>query len=249
MEFKNMFRGFIMIGLVAAIIVMAAIKPDYSFSIQPATNVLTVSGEGVVTVMPDKAELYINVFTEAVTAEEAKDLNAEITDEVYRALKGADVDKDDIETSSFNLYPKMKWIQDDEEYITVGYEVRHTIKVTTEEIDDVGNLIDVAVNAGANGVNQVIFDLTDETKKEVEKQALTKATEEAKSRAEAMATAAEVKLEKLVSISGNTGYTPYFRAAPEMASLSSGDEYQKSTNIMPESLEIRASASLVYEIE
>jgi len=244
-----MFMGFIMIGLVAAIIVMAAIKPDYSFSIQPATDVLTVYGAGVVTAMPDKAELYINVFTEAATAEEAKDQNADISDDVSKALKGADVNKDDIETSSYKLYPKTKWMQDEEEYITIGYEVRHTMKITTEEIDDVGILIDVAVNAGANSVNQVIFDLTDETKNKFEKEALAKATAEAMSRAEAMANAAGVNLEKLVSMDGNTGYTPYFGAMTEMAMLGGRDETQKATSIMPESLEIRASVSLVYEIE
>lgn len=246
MEFKNLFMGFIMVGLVAAIIVLAAVKPDYSFSIEPAKDVLTVSGMGTVIVMPDKAELYLNVLTEAETAEEARSLNSELTSQISDALDSEGVDKDDIETSSFNLYPKQKWIEDEEQYVTLGYEVRHVIKVTTEDIDEVGVLVDVAVNAGANGIDRVMFDLTDDSKREFEKEALAKATEEAMSRAEAIAAAVDVELTKLVSIDADTGYTPYYSAVAE-AAFGARDEMQ-STKIMPENLEISASASLVYEI-
>ncbi len=245
MQFKNLFGGFIIVGLVAAIIVMAAVQPNYDFNLKPETDVLKVSGQGKVTTMPDKAELFLNVWTEADNAVEAKELNSELSDAVFKALKGEDVDKDNIETYSFNIYPKRKWLEEEEQYIVVGYEVRHSVKVTTEEIDNVGKLIDVAVEAGANGVDRVSYTLTDETKMNAEEEALAMATEEAMDRAEAIADAAEVELKKLVTIDADTSYDRYY---PLMEGLASARD-ESSTQLQPKSVEISASASLVYQIE
>lgn len=244
MEFKDIFGGILILGLVAAIIVMAAIKPQYSFSLEPAKDVLTVSGDGTVTTMPDEAEIYINIFTQGETAEEAKNLNSEISANVIDALDDEGISKDDIETYSFNLYPRQKYIEEEETYIITGYELRNVLKATTKEIDEAGKFIDAAVSAGANSIDRVVFDLTTERQEEIDREALAKATDVAKARATAMAEAAGVELQKLVSVDGSSSYQPFF-ARPEATRVMGAAE---ETAVLPQDLEVSATAKLVYEI-
>ncbi|MFA5887261.1 MAG: SIMPL domain-containing protein [Candidatus Nanoarchaeia archaeon] len=248
MEIKGILSYIVIIGLVAAVVLTAAIRPDYTLNMQPAKNVLTVSGESTITTAPDKAEIYLNIQKKAETADGARILNSEASNAVIVALKTAGLKKEDIETSSFTIYPEQRYDEDTQEYITTGYVVRNVIKATTNKAEESGELIDVAIKAGANSVENVNFGLTTEKKQVVDKDALAKATELAKSRAEAMADASGVSLKKLTSVEGGSSYMPYiyYGARMEMASASPKDA---GTSIMPQALEVRATATLVYEIE
>ena len=76
---------------------------------------------------------------------------------------------------------------------------------------------------------------------------LQKPTELAKARAESMADAAGVKLNKLASVEGGSSYMPYIYYGARMEMASSAKD--AGTSIMPQALEVRATATLVYEIE
>ncbi|MDI6737226.1 MAG: SIMPL domain-containing protein [Nanoarchaeota archaeon] len=247
MEIKGILSYIVIIGLVAAVVLTAAIRPNYSLNMQPAKNVLTVSGESTITTSPDKAEIYLNVEKKSETADGARILNSEASNSVIAALKTNGIKKEDIETSSFTIYPEQRYDGDTEEYITTGYVVRHVIKATTYDVEGAGQLVDTAVKAGANSVENINFGLSIEKKQKVDKEALAKATELAKSRAESMADAAGVKLKKLASVEGGSSYAPYiyYRARMEMAM----DSKAAPTPIMPQTLEVRATSTLVYEIE
>ena len=247
MEIKGIMAGIILLGLVAAVVVMAAVKPDNYFTMSPAKNVLTVSGESAITTAPDKAELYVNVETKAETADAAKSENARISAAVSAALKSAGLEKDEIETASYNIYPQQRYDEETQEYIITGYIARNTLKIATKKLDGLGGYIDTAVAAGANSIDNINFVLSAEKKQEVDREALAKAAEIAKSRAEAMADAAGVKLVKLASVEGGSSYMPYIysRGMAAVAEKASG----APTDIMPESLEVRATSTLVYQIE
>ena len=162
MEIKGILSYIVIIGLVAAVVLTAAIRPDYTLNMQPAKNVLTVSGESTITTSPDKAEIYLNVEKKAETADGARVLNSEASNAVIAALKADGLKKEDIETSSFSIYPEQRYDEDTQEYITTGYVVRHVIKATTSKAEESGQLIDIAIKAGANSVENVNFGLTTE---------------------------------------------------------------------------------------
>lgn len=245
MEIRGILAGVIILGLVAAVIVMAAVKPENRFSLEPARDVLTVSGESQVTTSPDKAEVFVNIETKAETAGETKAENAKISGSVTSALREAGLGKDEIQTASYNIYPQQRYDEETEKYIITGYVARNTIKISTKKLDNLGAYIDTAVNAGANSVDNINFMLSAEKKQEVDKEALAKAAEVAKKRAEAMAEAAGVTLDKLVSVEGGSSYVPFiYRSDMMMAKAESAP----ATEIMPQDLEVRATASLVYEI-
>ena len=159
MEIKGILSYIVIIGLVAAVVLTAAIRPDYTLNMQPAKNVLTVSGESTITTSPDKAEIYLNVEKKAETADGARVLNSEASNAVIAALKADGLKKEDIETSSFSIYPEQRYDEDTQEYITTGYVVRHVIKATTSKAEESGQLIDIAIKAGQTLLRMLISGL------------------------------------------------------------------------------------------
>lgn len=236
--------GIIVIGLVLAI--NAGDKNDASD--QPGS--VSVTGNSEFTVSPDKVELYARIETKDFAAKDAKDKNAEISDKVIAALKRAGVKSDDIETASFSLSPEYEWNYTLEKSEFKGYTVQHSLKITTDDLDKAGDLIDVAVDAGANGVDNIIFKLKPETEKKVKDEAMVKAATAAKEKAIALAGTLGIKLGKVTYISeSNYYYEPYnYRTDYSMMTkeMSGG---APATQIEPQKLQISAQVSVNFEIE
>jgi|SRR3989338_8505470 len=239
----------IILGLIIALIVI-------SINNKPIVNVgegagiqkdtLSVAGNAELTVAPDQAVLYISILTEGDTAKKAQDSNKAISNKVIDALKKAGIKNEDIETDNYYLYKKTEWEPKLEKVVDKGYELRHTLKVTTTKIDGVGSLVDTAVNTGANGVDRISFGLTKETEKEVRAQALEKASLAAKEKAKSITSTLGLKLGKITSIQeSNFYYTPY-----EYAPRAAGMEKLavEETQIQPQKVVVTSNINLVFEI-
>ena len=250
-EEKN---NMIMIALVIGFIVVSMLyafksAPDITVADQEQRETITVSETVEQETMPDEAYVYVDIKTRAEAAGDAKDENAEISDAVLSALYSAGVEEDNIETSSYYLSEETKWDKDSEEYITTGYVLTHTLKITTADIDNVGELIDTAVNAGATEVNSVQFSLSRSKESEIKGEVLALAAEKAKTKAENIVDAIDVDLGELVSISESSYYNPYpwyaRSAGYDMAVM---EEKSYETSISPQELTISATVTLTYEI-
>lgn len=154
--------------------------------------------------------------------------------------------KKDIETINYNIYPEYDWSSGKQE--SKGYRTTNTLKVTTQYFDDLGAIVDSAVKAGATGIDSINFELSKDKQNEVKREALAKATEDAKLKAEAIANGLGAKLGKLTSVTESSyNYIPYplFRGGGDIAAA----EKAVSTNIEPQNLEITASINVVYQIK
>ncbi len=145
----------------------------------------------------------LGVRSESEEAGEAVSDNSKIADAIIEALKANGVDESDIGTSSFNVYWNEIWQGDSLPYQKV-YVVENMVNVTVRNFDDLGSLLDAALEAGANSVYNVRFDVLD--KSEALAQARVIAVENAQAQAAQLAVAAGVSLGDLVTISSwNTG--------------------------------------------
>lgn len=241
------------LGLVIAIIVLAlnAKAPDVNISSTPGVlaETISVSGTGRITVDPDEAEVYIRIVTEADDAKDAQNENADIAADVRNALKNRGIKDDDMETSSYNLYPKTSYNRETGESEIYGYTVRHTLKITTKDIKGTGDLVDAAVASGANGLDRVSFQLSDELRDEAYNDALEEASAIAKEKAVSIANALSVSLGEITSVSeSGVSYTPYRYAVAEKA-MAGADEELAPTVISPQDIEVSATVGIAYEIE
>ncbi|MBI5072719.1 SIMPL domain-containing protein [Candidatus Woesearchaeota archaeon] len=216
-------------------------------SIQQQT--VTVSETVEKEAMPDKAEVYVEIQTDADTAQDAKNKNAEISTAVLAALKASGISDDNIETSSYYLNEKTKWDDKNQVYLNVGYTLTNIVKVTTEEVNSAGSIIDTAVNAGATGINNVDFTLTHDKEMKIKEQALAEAAAKAKDKAKVLADAVDTSLGDLVTMT-ESSYSNWPRPwlyGQEMKAVEMVSSAE--TSVSPQQLTVSATVTLTYEIE
>jgi hypothetical protein len=236
--------------LVAAFVLASALKnmPGATTAGEQQRNTISVAGESTIDVEPDKAEVYVMVQTRAKEAKEAQDENNRISNDVIDALVEAGVAKTDIETDWFNLGPEYDW--SDGTQTLIGYLAQHSLKVTTTDLTKVGDLVDTAVNAGANNIQSINFGLTKDKEKEVYNEALIRASELAQLKAQSIASAIGSRLGDLVSISeSSSNYYPYIYRMDTAVAEGGGMEAPKAAPIQPEKITVSGHVSMIYEIK
>lgn len=237
-------------------------KQSIYLSTYPEKNKISVSGNAETTVSPDLAELSVSVWTQENTAALAQSKNAESMAKVKSALKSKGVLDSDISTTYFQTDPvyqgqyvcpvSLPGCGKDEriwDYKLIGYKTTHTLKVKTDKLDKVGELLDATTIAGANDIGNVYFKLKDETQVQIKQQLLVQAVTDAKNQAQKIASASGVSLAKPLSISESYYYpsSPIYYAK-SIDSMESTGSAVPPTEISQGTIKISVSVSAVYEI-
>lgn len=210
------------------------------------SNVISVSGEGVVKLSPNIADINFAVITEAGETGMAQAKNSELVTKVISSLKDAGIAAADISTSGYYLNPRYIYEEGKSPQIS-GYKVHNDIIVTVRDITSIGKIIDLAVKSGANQVQNIRFYVEGSTAQKAK--ALTQAIEEARVKAEVIAAALGKKIVGIKSASGN-----WYDNAPQpiffekAMAVGMGMDSASSTPINPGMVEIRATAEMVYLI-
>ncbi|HJF33360.1 MAG TPA: SIMPL domain-containing protein, partial [Sporosarcina psychrophila] len=111
---------------------------------------MTVTGIGNLTAAPDIAQIQLEVSTENDQLNHAQKENSYEMNQVIDSLLRLGIDRENIQTVSYNINPQYNYI--DGEQVFKGYKVTNAITVKITAIDQVGSVIDVAVQNGANRV-------------------------------------------------------------------------------------------------
>jgi uncharacterized protein YggE len=215
----------------------------------PAKNAetITVTGHAEMSAMPDLARVYTGISILKPTAIEAQGEANKVINAIVNELKFKGILESDIETENLNLYEEKIWIDKESQMKNIGWKATQILKIKTDDFRKVGDIVDVAVNNGANQINSIEFYLSTSKEDESKKLILAKATKNAKSKAETIATSLDVSLDKIISASeSNYGYVPY----KHMMANSIGDAaISESARIMPSDVIVSADMSLSYSIK
>ncbi|NJD03881.1 MAG: SIMPL domain-containing protein [Ruminiclostridium sp.] len=209
---------------------------------QPTKRTLNVSGSGTVSTSPDIAYVTLGVLTEDKDAKVAQQDNAKAMDKVISLIRGSGIKSDDIKTINYSIYPKYDYIQATGESRIIGYSVNNSVQVTVRDIAKAGSVIDLAAGSGVNLTSNISFGLSDYDK--AYNEALKKALEAAKLKAESMAGVFEIKLGIPVTINENGGSSPIYG---NPGFLKADGEGGVATPIQAGTMEIKANVSVVYE--
>lgn len=163
---------------------------------------VSVSGHGQVNVAPDTASVTIGVDIIKPTLTEAQTEAATQASSVIEALKAAGIASEDIQTSYFSVNLLRDYSENADPTLITGFEVINQLQVTVRDTDSLGDLLDAAVNAGANSIYGVTFYVDDQTAAASE--ARVKAVEDARAKAEELASAAGMTLGPVVAIAEGT---------------------------------------------
>jgi uncharacterized protein len=210
---------------------------------QDRVPVIVVTGTAVVRATPDQAFVGLAVESRDPNPGAAQRRNAEVMDAVLAKLAAAQVPKDALRTLSYELMEDFDY--DNGKRLSRGFLARNSIEVRVDDLKRVGETIDVATAAGANSVTGVRFDVKDRSS--LEREALSRASADARQRAEAVAQGAAVRVGALVRLEERGSFVPP-PPGPYMARMAA-DEAAAKTSIQPGELEVRAEVSLTAKLE
>jgi uncharacterized protein YggE len=119
------------------------------------------------------------------------------------------------------------------------------VRIKTAKLDEVGKLIDAAMQAGANNINRLLFTLKDEEAARLD--ALRQASAKAKFKAEAIAASLGLKVLRIAAVTeGERSFQPIYRQAP----MARGEALaaQAPTPVEPGTVDVRSTVTLTAEV-
>ncbi len=187
------------IVLVVGVLGFLGAKLIYDFATLPQNSPLeiTSSGQGKVFAKPDIALVSIGVQTKGLKSNDVVTENNTKMNAITKAIKDLGVEEKDIQTTSYNLYPDYDYTEKGR--VFRGYSLNQSVNVKIRNFDKIGDILDKATSLGANTVGDLQFTIDDQEK--VMAEAREKAIAEAKTKAGNLASAAGLKIVKLVNIS------------------------------------------------
>ena len=243
MKSDNKIFQIITIGVVLIAVLFVA---KLMFLPENLSNVKTIQSQGTAetTAQPDQAEIYARIEVIRDTADlAASDSKAKST-AVVDAIKK--FDGATVETTGYNINKKEDWTQDGP--VFKGYVATYSLKVTTTDFNQVGKVIDAAVNNGANNIDSVQFTLSKNAEEKVRSETLKQAGENAKMKAQAVAEGLGVQLGDIVSVSESNFYAQPYYFAKATEAVSAGRPAADLT-IEPSSITVTASINVAYKIK
>jgi hypothetical protein len=210
----------------------------------PPPRTIVVDANAEVSAAPDFVTLGFGVDTRATTAAEAVTKNAKVATDVMAALKTTLAGKGTISFSGYSLGPEYKRNQNGFVGKIIGYNAQNTVRVETAATNLVGALIDAATDAGANRVDSIGFAVKNDA--ELKNQANTTAAQTARAKARVLASALDVKLGPLLTVTTNAEQFQQPVGFTRMALHHMG---APETPIEPGTISLVAHVTLTYEIQ
>ena len=236
----NLLKPFL---LPAVIAIAACSAPNAAADPTETPRTITVTGAGEAKGAPDMAIVTIGVNTEAATASEALRQNGARMQATIAALKDANVEDRDIQTSGLSVNPRYEYDRSRSVQKLNGFTASNSVTVRLRDLDRAGAIIDSAIKTGANTLNGVRFSFSDP--KPLRDQARTDAVKKAGATAKLLTDAAGVRLGPILSI--QEGYASGPSPLP-VARVSAGAAESYAAPIEAGESAIRASVTIVYQI-
>lgn len=121
------------------------------------SRVIDVTGNGKVMATPSYVQLQIEVQTRGKNVQEAQQENAIIMNRVIQALLDLHIPRENIQTAVYTISPLYDY--EDGKQIFKGYEVTNGITVKVTDMNQIGVIIDTAVENGANRISSIQFNI------------------------------------------------------------------------------------------
>jgi uncharacterized protein YggE len=209
----------------------------------PMTPQVSAQGTSEVRVAPDRAIAQFGVQFQAADARTAQGRVNEAMQRVIQALRGLNIPANRISTERIELFPVYEPVRPadpDRPPRLAGYRAANHVRVELDNLARLGPVIDAAVGAGANAIEGVQFTIADDAPYRV--RALRQASDEARTKARAIAEALGVGLGTLLEASeGGVEVNPPRPLLFEKAAMA-------DTPVQPGEISIRATVQVRYAI-
>lgn len=225
--------------------------------LNPSPAVISVSGEGEVTAVPDIGQFSFSVNAEGedvvlVQEESGAKINAILA---YLAEQG--IEDKDVKTQNYNLYPRWRYEErlcegfgycPPGKQVQDGFEVNQTVSVKVRDTQTAGTIIAGVGERGATNISGLNFTIDDPEALQAEARAL--AIADAQEQAVLLAKQLNVRVVRIVNFSEDgRGYYPQPFETKAMAF----DMAEESASVTPDlpvgEQTTRAQVSITYQVE
>jgi uncharacterized protein YggE len=234
---------------------LQTLNPSQNIMTNATDNTLSLRGSATSSVKPDKVTVSLGLETTNNTANGALAANSKIINRVIDALKKAGVSNNETSTSSFSISPNYNYNYSQQQSDTtarkiIGFTVSNTIQIQSTNINNTSKWIDTAINAGANIVDGIDFVLSNKKLQETRTHLIDQAMQDARAKADIIASAAKVKVVGVRSIDLNElDFQPTFSSNPlARQSAAAGAEQARPTPIISGQEEITTNVDVVFLI-
>lgn len=251
-------RAFAMFFVTVMIGIPVRAQSGGSFDSRPK---ITVTGEAVVNVKPDKVVISLGIETSDADISTAKLKNNEIMQKSVLVMKELGIPEKDVQTDYLSVQPR--WKTESVRDTFLGYFVRNTLIVTIADVAKLEDLVTRVLQSGVNYIHGIDFQTTE--LKKYREQARELALLAAREKAEKMAAvlgqsiAAPIQINEN-SIGSSSSYLSSWNAWGYGRSLSLGAS-NTQVSVGPENagditstialgkLAIRANVSVIFELK
>ncbi len=217
---------------------------------------IAVSGEGKVTAKPDIATVSASVVTQAARVADAQAQNSAKSNRVMDFLKSKGIEEKDIKTTGYFISPQYDYSSPCPIMLgstpvrcpsgtphIASYEVRHTIEIKIRDLAKADDVLAGVVSAGANEVGNLQFGIDDETG--IRAAARKAAIDDAKKKADILASGLGIRLKRIVSFSESGEGAPIY---PLMArGMAVESAAAPAPQVAPGEQEVRSAVTITYE--
>ena len=237
--------GLLVVALAAVVVSQSGCAPataqEETTDGEPRT--ITVSGSGSVSAAPDEVVVRLGVETMAETASEALSDNSQQMEAVIAALRDAGIPSENIQTQTVQLRARYETPPREtgpaEERELIGYVATNVVEARSDDLDVIGELLDAAVQAGANRIEGIRFEVSDPG--EFLDQAREAAWEDAQEKADQLASLAGDDLGDVLSIDEST-------TVPRPVGLGGAVEREAAVPIEPGAEDIQVNLQVTWSL-
>jgi uncharacterized protein len=207
------------------------------------------TGSAITRLAPDRVVISVGAETTDKTANDALALNSGLMNNITSELRNHGLRPNETRTSSFNIFPLYNYTESGTRLNVSGFTVTNTVQIESSNLNNVSQWIDTAVASGANSINSIDFSVSEKRLEDTRSKLITDAIDNAKQKAEAAASAVQLKVigVKSIIVDGATTVPPlppqpFFRED----AVAQGGTASSSTPIMAGEQEVSVSVSCIF---
>jgi hypothetical protein len=187
------------LALFALLPLLAACSMQPGGSAPP--RLVSVNGQGEVVAAPDRATVMLSIAARNKDLAAAQAEADAVVAKLMAVADDLDIDEKKVQTTGIQIQPEFEWVNGKRH--ALGYLVQRTTSIELNDLTKLGKLMEQALATGVNEVSPPA--LSSSKSKELARQALRLAGEDATRNAEALAESLGAKLGDIYGASGQGG--------------------------------------------
>jgi uncharacterized protein YggE len=223
-----------------------AIIPSTVLADEARLRTVAVSGSGEAAAEPDLARVTLGVEARRPTLAEARAEVAATVDRVLKLTRDLRIDPKQVNATRVQMQPEYNWNPKDRKRTLLGYIVSRQVQIELRDLEQLGPLLERAVDLGVNQVSDPMLDSS--RRKDLEREAMTRAVEDARLNAETLARAAGAKLGTVRTLNGGASGPPMPMYRMQAAMADAAAPPPPEATYQPGEMKFSANVNAEYDL-